>query len=112
MTKVTVQPDGIEYEAEIGQSIMGAAQKSGYYWPTTCGGNAICTTCMAEVVSGTESLSDMDEIERDTIVDERGSSILETPVRLACQATLIADTPVTVRKYGVVPASQAPTMDA
>ena len=38
MPKVTVRPLAIEFDAPEGETIMGAAQAAGYYWPTTCGG--------------------------------------------------------------------------
>ena len=56
MGQVTVQPDGITFEANTGETLMGAAQARGLYWPTTCGGQGVCTTCLSEVVSGAEAL--------------------------------------------------------
>ena len=85
MTRVTVQPDGITYEANIGETLMGAAQARGLYWPTTCGGQGVCTTCLSEVVSGGEALNDMGRSERKTLVNERGEAVLKRPVRLACR---------------------------
>src|SRR3972149_2911182 len=57
MAKVTVLPAKIEFEATAGETIMGAAQAHGYYWPTTCSGQGICTTCLSEVISGSELLA-------------------------------------------------------
>ena len=104
MAKVTVLPSNIEFEASIGDTIMGAAQAHGYYWPTTCGGQAICTTCLSEIVSGDEALAGMSRSERKTLVEERGEAILARPMRLACQAALLRDAPVCVTKQGVRPA--------
>jgi len=101
MTKVTIQPANIEIEVKPGETLMGAAQGCGYYWPTTCGGQGICTTCLSEVVSGADLLAEMSRSERKTLVAERGEAILRRPVRLACQATVLRDGAMTVAKPGV-----------
>jgi len=104
MTQVTVQPDGITFEARVGETLMGAAQARGLYWPTTCGGQGVCTTCLSEVVSGAEALNEMGRSERKTLVNERGEAILKRPMRLACQATCLNDAPIVLNKNGVRPA--------
>jgi 2Fe-2S ferredoxin len=101
MTKVTVLPANIEFEAQIGETIMGAAQAHGYYWPTTCGGQGICTTCLSEVVGGGDALAEMSRSERKTLIEDRGEAILRRPVRLACQAAVLLPGAVTVQKLGV-----------
>ena len=101
MTKVTVLPSNIEFEVSIGETVMGAAQAHGYYWPTTCGGQGICTTCLSEIVDGADALSDMSRSERKTLVAERGQTVLTRPVRLACQAAVLHDGHVTLNKNGV-----------
>jgi len=101
MTKVTILPANFEIEVRPGSTLMGAAQGLGYYWPTTCGGQAICTTCLTEVVSGGELLAEMSRSERKTLVAERGEAILSRPMRLACQATVLRDGMITVNKQGV-----------
>ena len=85
MSKVTVLPDLIEFEADSGQTIMESAHARGLYWPTTCGGQGLCTTCLSEVVEGGQNLLEMGRTERKTLVAERGEAILRKPVRLACQ---------------------------
>jgi 2Fe-2S ferredoxin len=100
MAKVKILPDNIEFEAKAGETLMGAALARGLYWPTTCGGQGICTTCLTEVISGGDSLTPMGRNERKTLVAERGMSILGRPVRLACQA-VVGDGPVVVNKPGV-----------
>ena len=106
MTKVTVLPAEIEFEANPGETLMAAALARGLYWPTTCGGQGICTTCLTEVVSGAEHLLEMGRSERKTLVAERGESVLRSPVRLACQAVLKSG-PVVVTKAGVRPSEAA-----
>ena len=101
MTKVTILPANLEIEVRQGDAIMAAAQGLGYYWPTTCGGQGICTTCLTEVVSGSELLAEMSRSERKTLAAERGEAILNRPMRLACQATVLRDGAITLNKPGV-----------
>ena len=96
-----MQPSGVTYQAQQGESLMGAAQSRGLYWPTTCGGQGICTTCLTEIVSGGELLAEMARSERKTLVAERGEVVLNRPVRLACQATVLSAGTITVTKLGV-----------
>jgi 2Fe-2S ferredoxin len=99
MPKVTVRPSEIEFEVPAGETIMGAAEARGYYWPTTCGGEGRCTTCACVVVEGMERLSPRGRSEERVLVSERGRAILQQPVRLACQTQVYGD--VVVEKAGV-----------
>ena len=104
MAQVTVLPDGISFEARAGETLMGAAQARGLYWPTTCGGQGVCTTCLSEVLTGAESLAEMSRSERKTLVHERGEAVLKRSVRLACQATVLGESAIMLNKPGVRPA--------
>ena len=104
MTRVTVLPANIEFEAAEGETLMGAAQAHGLYWPTTCGGQGLCTTCLTEVVSGAGSLVEMGRYERRLLTAERGPAILKRPVRLACQTAVRSAGSVVLNKPGVRPA--------
>src|SRR6478609_2771066 len=101
MTRIIVQPSGTEFEAKEGETIMGAAHARGLYWPTTCGGQAICTTCLSEVNGGTDYLLEMGRSERKILVNERGEAILKRPVRLACQAIVREGGSISLTKPGV-----------
>ena len=101
MPKVTVRPLNIQLEAAPGATIMATAQAGGYYWPTTCGGEGRCTTCACLVVNGMDHLSPRGRSETKVLTEERGPSILQQPVRLACQAQVYGD--VEVEKPGVRP---------
>jgi 2Fe-2S ferredoxin len=101
MSKVRVEPAGIEFEAGLGETLMAAAVSAGLYWPTTCGGQGICTTCLTEVVAGGEVLSEMSRYERKTLAAERGEAVLRRPVRLACQASVKCEGLLLVSKPGV-----------
>ena len=100
MPKITLLPLGITFEAAKGETIMGSAQDQGYFWPTTCGGQGICTTCACTVEDGANNLEPMGRAERKTLAEERGEAALrDGRLRLACQARLRGD--VTVTKRGV-----------
>ena len=96
-----MQPGGLEYEASQGETLMAAARSLGYYWPTTCGGQGVCTTCLSEVVSGGDLLAEMGRSERKTLIAERGEAILTRPVRLACQAVVLQNGTIVLNKPGV-----------
>lgn len=84
---------------------MAAAHEAGYYWPTTCGGQGICTSCACNVEEGTQHLDEMGRSERRTLSEERGEAALRSGrLRLACQARLSGD--VVVTKRGVRPANE------
>ncbi len=100
MATLRIQPLDIEIDVADGETIMGAAQARGYYWPTTCGGEGRCTTCACTVISGMEHLSPRGRSETRVLREERGASILDQPVRLACQAHVHGGE-VVVEKPGV-----------
>ena len=102
MPVVRVLPDNILIEAENGQTIMDAAHDAGLYWPTTCGGEGICTTCACTVDDGVARLDPMGRGEQRTLSEDRDpASLTSGKLRLACQALVRGD--VTVTKRGVRP---------
>jgi 2Fe-2S ferredoxin len=101
MPRIRILPLNFELEAGVDATLMGAAQDAGCYWPTTCGGEGRCTTCACEIVDGAAALSPMGRSEEETLVAERGPAVLGTNVRLACQARVLRDVAVVVRKPGV-----------
>ncbi len=102
MARIRILPLDVEIEAPPDATVMGAAEALGYYWPTTCGGEARCTTCACEIIEGAAALTPMGRAEERALVTERGPRVLQTPVRLACQAR-VRDAPahITLRKPGV-----------
>ena len=102
MAWIRVEPSGAEFEVDSNETIMAAARRQGYRWPTICNGKAECTTCFVKVVAGVSNLGPIGPVEErgmDTLLrsfPEAGGSI-----RLACQTTLTGD--VVVRKPGVRP---------
>ncbi len=102
MPRITVLPQGLTLEARPGQTIMEAAHAAGYYWPTTCGGQGICTSCVCVVEEGEDGLDPMGPSERRTLYAEFGEAqVRARRLRLACQARVRGD--VTVQKRGVRP---------
>jgi ferredoxin, 2Fe-2S len=100
--KVRVLPDDILIEAEDGQTIMDAAHNAGLYWPTTCGGEGICTTCVCTVDDGVAHLEPMGRGELKTLSEDRDPKMLaDGKLRLACQARVRGD--VTLTKRGIRP---------
>ena len=105
MSLVRVEPSGITFDSEPGETIMGAAVRNGFWWPTICGGNAECAVCAVVVVDGGQHLGaiDADEARMLPIVPE---AMLhpDSTVRLACQARIDGD--VVLTKRGVRPATR------
>lgn len=103
MPRITILPLQRTVEAADGETIMEAAWSDGLYWPTTCGGQGICTSCACTVESGEQNLDAMGRSEARTLTDELGEATVKARrVRLACQARVHGD--VTVTKQGVRPA--------
>jgi len=48
---VRVEPGGLEFEAEPGESLVLAAQHAGIELPTSCR-NGTCRTCLCQITSG------------------------------------------------------------
>ena len=101
MPKVTVQPSGIVFEADEGETVMDAARAAGYWWPTSCGGKGECTTCAGMVLQGMQHLSAMGRYEESNLIRQRGRLSLQQPIRLCCQARVYGD--VEIQKPGVKP---------
>lgn len=51
--RVRVEPLGVEFDLGDGETLMAAARRAGYYWPTICKGNAQCNRCVVHVLDGT-----------------------------------------------------------
>ena len=94
MPRVTfVHPQGLSGEVEANRSILEAAEALGFPLPHDCGGNASCTTCRVEVMSGGDNLSEIDFDEQDLLDRE---NLTERYHRLGCQAKILGDVVVRV----------------
>src|SRR5437773_1598419 len=77
MPKITILPLERVIEADDASTIMEAAHEDGLYWPTTCGGEGICTSCACTIEKGEANLEPMGRGELKTLAEE----LSETAVR-------------------------------
>jgi 2Fe-2S ferredoxin len=102
MPRITIQPLDRVIEATEGATIMEAAHEHRLYWPTTCGGEGICTSCACTIEEGEGNLEPMGRGELKTLAEELSEAAVRSRrLRLACQARVHGD--VTVTKRGVRP---------
>ena len=93
---VRVEPIGIDLEVMPGETVMQAAERRGYYWPTVCGGVTECGACRCEVQSGAELAGSAEGREIQVL---RGIGLSAGRFRLAC--CLVPVGPLVVLKVGV-----------
>jgi 2Fe-2S ferredoxin len=99
-TIVHVQPLAVDIEVQPGETLIEAAWREGYDWPTVCYGQAECTACHVVVVEGAENLSDVGPDEAKALELLRSSGLRNLDARrLACR--LEVHGPVIVEKRGV-----------
>jgi 2Fe-2S ferredoxin len=99
---VRVEPSGITLEVHEGETVMAAARRAGYRWPTICGGLAECGACALEVLDAAAALptpTTIEGVRLHALVERRRHP--DRTWRLACQLVPTGD--VVVRKTGVVP---------
>jgi len=96
-----VEPAGVDIDVHPGETLIQAAWRAGYHWPTLCYAMGTCTACQCEVLDGLHLLSERTAAEVALLGDLNRRVRRANPrrVRLACQVTVAGD--VTVRKPGV-----------
>jgi 2Fe-2S ferredoxin len=96
---VSVEPSGVQFDVRPAESVIQAAWRAGFQWPTTCWGQAECGVCAMEILEGAEFLVPADKVEaarlRSLPRRDGGNR------RLACQTRLPGGGNLTVRKPGV-----------
>lgn len=98
--QVLVTPSNARFSVARDETLMDAALRQGYSWPTACGGCGECGLCRVRVMEGIDELSSPDAHERRALRLFCGIDADEHPeVRLACQALVSGN--VTVHKVGV-----------
>jgi 2Fe-2S ferredoxin len=103
--RVRVLPLDVELTVHSGESMMAAAQRQGYFWPTRCRGQALCTACLFEVVSPGECFDPAEPLEQDALDTLDALQAKRTgQLRLGCQAR--PRMAATIFKRGVKPAEQ------
>ena len=97
---VRVLPVDEDIAVGPGESLMAAAERGGYKWPTICGGQGTCRTCYVELREGVDQCAPIGSLEQE------GIQALKKPVdgwtRLACQLRISGDGVVVVKR-GVRP---------
>jgi len=96
---VLVEPIGVTFRLADGETLIQAAWREGYYWPTVCGGRAECTVCHVLIGAGEGNAVSADEYETAMIAQVVERTRPAAPVRLACR--LRVSGPVTVYKRAV-----------
>ena len=71
-----IEPLGVTILVEDHETLMAAAERHGYYWPTVCRGEADCGTCAVLLEEGQEHVCPLDTRERQTLESGRWA---ETP---------------------------------
>jgi ferredoxin, 2Fe-2S len=95
---VRVEPSDASIEVRKGETLMAAAERQGYRWPTVCHGQALCTACSIVLDDDLEAFEPAGPLELTGLELLRGRSFYEGKVvRLACQAVVVASTVVTKR---------------
>ena len=101
--RVHVEPVGVTFELREGESLMAAAQRAGYWWPTLCHGNAQCARCVVRVIDGA-GLAPPAAAEMAALREIRWHGGPEDPAeRLACQLRTVNHGTAEVHKRGVRP---------
>jgi 2Fe-2S ferredoxin len=94
---VRVQPIGVDIDLRPGETLIEAAWREGYDWPTSCYGQAQCMVCRVRIIEGAENVSAMGTEETNALrINGLGG---EKGTRLAC--LLEVHGPATVEKDGV-----------
>jgi ferredoxin, 2Fe-2S len=93
---VRVEPSGHEILVGSGESLLAAAIRQGYRWPTLCNGVGECTICFVKMLVGTANVAPAQHAERERL-DECGR--YDPDIRLACQLEVRG--PITVLKRGL-----------
>ena len=98
--KIDVDPSRVSFDIQADETILEAALRNGYTWPTICGGQGTCKTCVFLTIEGEAHLSPIGSWEATGLRSiEHSLSNNGQGWRLACQAKVSAD--VRVRKIGV-----------
>ena len=92
-------PEGAEFEAQPGESVLNAALKNGIEIDHACEKSCACTTCHVIIREGFDSLNESDELEDDMLDKAWG---LEPESRLSCQACVAnEDLVIEIPKYSL-----------
>ena len=94
-----VEPLGVDLDVQEGETVMEAALRHGYRWPTVCGGNASCGACCLQVLRGDQHCAPPTPRETERLAARGVLARGGGPRRLACELTVAG--PVVVHMPGV-----------
>ena len=97
-----VEPLGAELELLPGEAVAVGAWRLGYWWPTSCWGQADCMLCRAAVIDGEDRVVPAGDEELEAMRLKVPRSAQRPGARLACRLVPTGDG-VVVRKEGVRP---------
>ena len=89
---VHVEPGGFDLEVRADETLIEAAWREGYYWPTICNGQASCLQCFVAIEAGSDHLVAPDDRERRQLAHL--ANYVTGEVRLACRLRLTGDASV------------------
>ena len=95
---VRVEPLGVELAVLPGETLIDAAWRAGYQWPTVCYGQARCMACQVVIRDGVENVIPPGEEELGAMRTLLGNRGLQNR-RLACRLEVTGR--VVVEKRGV-----------
>jgi 2Fe-2S ferredoxin len=95
---VRLEPLGVDLVVGSEETLMHAAERHGYHWPTLCHGQAQCTVCFIAVDHHPDAFDTPGPRELEGLKLFAGRTFYENrTLRLACQARPVAETVVTKR---------------
>jgi 2Fe-2S ferredoxin len=89
MPAVMFLPWAARCDGETGDTLLQVALDHGVPLPHSCGGDAVCSTCAVEILSGMGSLSAIEEIERETL--DKLLPKRSPGTRLGCQVRIMGE---------------------
>jgi ferredoxin len=95
-----VLPADVDLTVDDGETLLDAALRHGWKWPTLCNGDGECGLCHVSVEAGEQYLNPMGSPERQRL--KLGLAAGDPAARLACQIR-IHDGTVRVRRRGARP---------
>jgi 2Fe-2S ferredoxin len=96
---VHVVPIGVTFELGPDETLIAAAWREGYYWPTVCGGRAECTACHVVIEDGAANAVPADPVENLVLAPVVATRDPQITIRLACRLKVRG--PVRVHKKAV-----------
>jgi len=97
--RVHVGPIDVTFELGPDETLIAAAWREGYYWPTVCGGRGECTACHVVIEEGAANAVPPDRIEDLVLAPVLARRDPRLTIRLACQLKVRG--PVRVHKKAV-----------